>query len=260
MSLTFRNIAIMATCLGDQVMPDAVVAAVKLLKRAGYTPANLAHADRKASVAAVHFPTAQTCCGQMFANSGNRLEAIRRAQHTIDVFEDFDAVILASGSCSAMIRIEYLHLFDTENPWHARAAALANKTFELSEFLLQHTTWRPSPSDSAPSVTYHDSCHMNRLLGLGQDARELLSLAGCTIHEMVEPDRCCGFGGMFSVKMAEVSNAMTREKLERAAATEADLLVSADPGCLLQMQGLALGEGLPQPIQHIALVLESLSK
>jgi L-lactate dehydrogenase complex protein LldE len=99
---------------------------------------------------------------------------------------------------------------------------------------------------------------MNRMLYLKQEPRTLLAAAGCTLVEMVEPDRCCGFGGLFSIRMAEVSNAMTAEKLRRAGLTETDILVTADPGCLMQMRGLVKSSQLRA--EHLATVLEEITR
>lgn len=237
-----RRVALMVTCMVDQVMPEIGVAAVRLLRRAGY---------------AVEFPTEQTCCGQPFYNSGFRDQAARLARRTIDLFEPYDAVIIPGGSCAAMLRKEYPHLLEAEQEWAGRAAQLAAKTFELGEFLVRQAQWLPSANPSAPSVTYHDSCHMNRMLGLGQDSRILLQAAGCTLIEMAESDRCCGFGGVFCIRMPEISNAMTSEKLSRAAVTRADVIVSADPGCLMQMRGLLKGSA--QRAEHLAVVLDEVT-
>ena len=108
------------------------------------------------------------------------------------------------------------------------------------------------------TVTYHDSCHMCRLLELSQEPRKLLTEAGYSLHEMEESDRCCGFGGVFSARMPEVSTAMTAEKLRQATETQAATLVTADPGCLMQMRGLAGDDG--PPIEHLATVLEAATK
>lgn len=233
-----KTVAFFVTCLNDQMMPEVGVAAVRLLRAAGYD---------------VVFPHAQTCCGQPFFNSGYHEEAARVARQTIQVLEPYPAVVLPSGSCTAMIRQEYPHLFHDDPPWLSRAEGLAAKTFELSEFLVEQTDWRPRPVASPPTVTYHDSCHANRLLHLGKQARELLAAMGCTITEMEESDRCCGFGGVFSVKMPEVSNAMTGEKVRQAAATKTDLVVTIDPGCLMQMRGLSQEAGVR--VEHLATVL-----
>lgn len=238
-----KTIALMVTCIVDQVMPEAGVAAVRLLRRAGYT---------------VEFPHEQTCCGQPFYNSGFRDRALPLVKRTIEIFERYDAVVAPSGSCTAMIRKEYPHVLEGSPEWGARAQALAAKTYELSEFLVHQAGWEPRAAAHAPRVTYHDSCHMNRMLHLRAEPRHLLQAAGCTLVEMVEPDRCCGFGGVFSIRMPEVSNAMTGEKLRRAAVTETDLLVTSDPGCLMQMRGLANGSGVR--VEHLATVLEELTR
>ncbi|MBN1679232.1 MAG: (Fe-S)-binding protein [Anaerolineae bacterium] len=236
-------IALMVTCLVDQIMPDVGIAAVKLLRRAGYT---------------VDFPTGQTCCGQPFYNSGFHDQAAQLARRTIMLFEPYAAVVVPGGSCTSMIREEYPRLLARWPDWQRRAVDLAAKTFELSAFLVHRAQWLPEPNANAPRVTYHDSCHMNRMLHLHDEPRTLLTAAGCTLVEMDEPDRCCGFGGLFCVRMPEVSNAMTAEKLRRAAAVESDVLVSADPGCLMQMRGLVEGTGVR--IEHLATVLEAITR
>jgi L-lactate dehydrogenase complex protein LldE len=158
-----------------------------------------------------------------------------------------------------MIRLEYAHLFEDEPEWRNRARQLAAKAYELSDFLVNHLNWIPdrqAGQDQAPekSITYHDSCHMTRLLGLGSESRWLLDAAGISLCEMEESDRCCGFGGVFSARMPEVSTAMTAEKLRQAAETGVPTLVTADPGCLMQMRGLAADNG--PAIKHLATILE----
>lgn len=233
-----RQVALFVMCLVDQIMPEIGVATVRLLRRAGYE---------------VVFPPAQTCCGQPFFNSGFREEAVRLARRTVEIFEDYEAVVLPSGSCTAMIRTEYPHLLEPWPEWQTRARDLAAKTFELTEFLVHRARWSPQPQAEAPRVTYHDSCHMCRLLHLRQEPRHLLAAAGCTLVEMAESDRCCGFGGLFSIRMPEVSNAMTVEKLRQAVSTGAEILVTADPGCLMQMRGMVAGMGVRA--EHVAVVL-----
>lgn len=234
-------IALCVTCVVDQVMPEVGVATVKLLRRAGFQ---------------VEFPQAQTCCGQPFFNSGFRDEAAKLAMRMIEIFEPYEMVVLPSGSCTTMIRVEYPHLLHDKPQWYYRAKRLAAKTFELSEFLAKRTDWQPSRGDG-PTVTYHDSCHMCRMLGLVDEPREMLTAVGCQITEMEASNRCCGFGGLFSVRMSELSNAMTAEKLAKAEATGADVLVTADPGCLLQMRGLL---GPDQRAEHIAIILEEATR
>lgn len=238
------SVALFVTCTVDQLMPEVGVATVKLLRRAG---------------CAVAFPTAQTCCGQPFFNSGFRAEARHLAKRTIAAFADYDTVVLPSGSCTTMIRQEYPHLLADEPEWAEHARTLGAKTYELSEFLVHHTDWQISPAAEPRPITYHDSCHMCRLLGLREEPRQALTAAGCQISEMAEPDRCCGFGGLFSVRMPEVSNAMSGEKLRQARATEAPTLVTADPGCLMQLRGLVETDDSVQ-MAHLATVLEELTR
>ncbi len=238
-----KHVALCVTCTVDQLMPEVGVATVKVLRRAGCT---------------VDFPTEQTCCGQPFFNSGFRTEAKHLAQRTIAAFAGYDAVVLPSGSCTTMIREEYLHLFEDDPQWYKHAKELGQKTFELSEFLQHQTDWEIPSAEATHNITYHDSCHMCRMLGLREEPRKTLSEAGCQITEMAEADRCCGFGGLFSVRMPEVSNAMTGEKLRQAKATEATTLVTADPGCLMQMRGLSDEAGVQ--VEHLAIVLEELTR
>lgn len=247
-----QRVALCVTCIVDQLMPEIGQATVKVLQRAGFQ---------------VDFPEQQTCCGQPFFNSGFRRQAINLARRTIEIFEEHDVVVLPSGSCTTMIRIEYPHLLEPWPEWHQRAQRLASKTYELSEFLEQVAAWPGGQLDednadaakkNDKTITYHDSCHMCRLLHLRDEPRRLLTGVGYSLHEMDEPDRCCGFGGLFSLRMPEVSNAMTAEKLRQANETGADVLVTADPGCLMQMRGLLEGDSLQ--VRHIAAVLEEATR
>ena len=237
-----KTLALFVTCLVDQVMPEVGVSAVKVLRRAGYE---------------VTFPQAQTCCGQPFFNSGFQDEARRLARQTVDLLADEPAVVLPSGSCTAMIRQEYPHLLADEPGYYYRALRLARKTYELSEFLSQMADWPPptATETAVEPITYHDSCHMCRLLRLRDEPRQVLRRAGYAIAEMEESDRCCGFGGLFSLRMAEISNAMTAEKLRLAAESAAATLITADPGCLMQLRGM-LPEGSELQLEHLAVALE----
>jgi L-lactate dehydrogenase complex protein LldE len=240
-----NRVALCVTCIVDQLMPEVGVASVKVLRRAGCQ---------------VDFPAEQTCCGQPFYNSGYRKQAAQLAKRTIEIFEPHETVVLPSGSCTSMIRTEYGHLFEDSPIWSERAQKLAGKTFELSEYLVHHLGWQPEvdTKHELGPLTYHDSCHMNRLLHLRDEPRQLLTGTGYSLCEMSESDRCCGFGGIFSLRMPEVSTAMTAEKLRQAAETGAKTIVTADPGCLMQMRELAGDEG--QRFEHLATMLEEGSR
>lgn len=242
--MTKPKVALCVTCTVDQILPEVGVATVKLLRRAGFE---------------VEFPQAQTCCGQPFFNSGFREEARHLAKRLVTIFAPYQAVVLPGGSCTSMIRVEYAHLFEDDPTWQAQVEKLAAKTYELGEFLTKHTNWQIPTNDNAPTITYHDSCHMCRLLGLKEEPRQALTEAGCTITEMQDSEQCCGFGGLFSMRMPEVSNAMTSAKLRQADETSANTLVTSDPGCLMQMRGLA--HQTPNlRVEHIATVLEEVTR
>src|SRR4029077_13698190 len=140
----------MATCLGDVMRPEAAVATVRLLRRLGAT---------------VNFPERQTCCGQPFYNSGFLKGARDLACHTIEVFADENPVVVPSGSCAAMVKIEFPHLFHDDAHWHERAAELAARTFELSDFLVNHLKVADVGAKFEGRVAYHYACHL-RCLGL----------------------------------------------------------------------------------------------
>lgn len=238
------TIAFFSTCLVDQAFPEVGQAAVKLLRRSGYK---------------VEYPKKQTCCGQPFYNSGFLGETQRLAKHTIRVLEKYPLVVMPSGSCTTMMRKEYPHLFPEGSEWHQKAAALSAKTYELTEFLEEQTSLQFNSRNSGVTVTYHDSCHMNRALGIKEPPRQLLKRAGYVIEEMEESDRCCGFGGLFSVRMPEVSLAMTQEKITQAERTSAEILVTSDPGCLMQMRTQVDRDDSIRVV-HIAELLEESSR
>jgi L-lactate dehydrogenase complex protein LldE len=242
---TPNSLALFATCLVDQVYPQIGIAITRVLRQSGFE---------------VDFPAEQTCCGQPFYNSGFIKESRRLARQTIEVFSDYPAVVLPSGSCTTMIRKEYVHLFEDDPVWRGRASAMAAKTYEFTEFMVKQVDLDNIKSfGGGQVVTYHDSCHMYRTLGIKDEPRNLLKRAGFNIAEMEPSDRCCGFGGLFSTKIPEVSQAMTEEKLSKALRTGAQVLVSSDPGCIMQMRN-QLGNGAPIQIKHIAEILDEVTR
>jgi L-lactate dehydrogenase complex protein LldE len=234
-----NTVHLFTTCLVDQVYPQIGVAVVKLLRRSGFD---------------VVYPPDQVCCGQPFYNSGYHQEARKLASQTIAVLEDAENVVIPSGSCTAMIRHEYPKLFAGQSEMLEKAESLAAKTFEFTKFLTEKTKLFTENSPEPESeITYHDSCHMCRNLGIRQPPRELLQRSGYQVKEMEESDRCCGFGGVFFARMPEISQAMAAEKLRNAAQSGAQQVVTADPGCIMRMQQDPDRE---IEIKHIAEVLE----
>lgn len=235
------RVGLFVTCLVDQFFPNVGVATVRLLRHAGCT---------------VEFPLAQTCCGQPGYNAGFPEYARPLAQRTIELFEPYDAVVLPSGSCAAMLRHGYLDLFKDEPLWQARARALAAKTYELAEFLVRVLGRPDFGARFDARVTYHDSCHALRGLGVHDEPRRLLSAVEGLL--LVEPERaetCCGFGGAFAVDFAEISTAMGADKVAALERTGASCVVSSEVSCLMHLSGLLRRQGSRLRPLHLAELL-----
>ncbi len=222
------------------------LAVLRVLERAGH-PAE--------------FPAGQTCCGQPLFNTGHRAVAVSLARRTIQVLQPYDAVIVPSGSCTAMIRAHYASLFDPADPARQEADALAAKTFEFSEFLVKKLGLSSVAASCPGKVTYHEGCHLARELGIRAEPRALLrQVHGAELVEMDGVDQCCGFGGSFSVKYDRVSTAMGNSKIESIKATGAPTVVSCDPSCLLHLGGLLRRQGVAVTTRHLAEILAAENK
>lgn len=229
-------IGLFPTCLGDAVHPRVVRDAERVLRAAGIDPAPVRGA---------------TCCGQPAWNGGFAADARRVARRTLRALADFDAVIVPSGSCAAMMRLHWPQLF-ADGRDAALAARVAPRVFELSQYLVEELDAGPIGSPTGRTVSYHDSCHMLRELGIQEQPRRLLEASGATLVALPRPDLCCGFGGTFSVRQPEVSVALADDKL--GGAGEADALVTADPGCLMHLRGRSERVGGPRVV-HLATAL-----
>ena len=231
----------MITCLGDVLRPEAGVATVRLLRRLGVT---------------VHFPERQTCCGQPFYNSGFLEGACDLARHTIEAFAEDRTVVGPSGSCGAMVKIEFPHLFHEQPDWHSRAEALAARTFELSDFLVNRLNVTDVGAEFNGTVAYHFACHL-RGLGLKSEAETLIrNVHGVEYVALEKQDQCCGFGGSFAVRYPQISGAMVGDKVGCVVRTKADLLVSTDTGCLMNIGGALHRQGVATRTTHLAELLE----
>lgn len=206
--------------------------------------------------AEVSFDPAQTCCGQPAFNTGYTDEARRVAERVLDLFDGADYVVAPSGSCSTMVRVFYPELFADDPARLAMARALGSRFFEFSEFLVKVLGVENVGASFPHRVTYHDSCHLLRELGISEEPRRLIrAVSGVELVEMDDYKLCCGFGGTFSVKFPEVSAAMGRDKLKAAANAGAEYLVANDSGCLMHLAGLIHRQGLPLKAMHLAELL-----
>ena len=204
----------------------------------------------------VHFPKAQTCCGQPAFNSGYPDEARTIARHFLEVFRDSEHIIVPSGSCCAMISHHFADIFENDPKLLAEVHALEPRVWEFSRFLLDVAKVEDVGARFNGVVTYHDSCHALRELRIKAGPRKLLAkVQGLTLAEMDVAEECCGFGGTFSVKFPEVSGAMARTKIDSIRKTGASTVVSIDSSCLMQLQGVIDRAGLPIRTLHLAEVL-----
>jgi L-lactate dehydrogenase complex protein LldE len=239
------RVALFVTCLVDMFRPSVGFATIKLLEDAGCT---------------VEVPEAQTCCGQPAWNSGDRKTAAAVAKQVIAAFEGYDYIVAPSGSCGSTIAKDYAQMFDADDPWRARAAALGAKTHEIVSFLTDVMGVEAVAAKLSGAVTYHDSCSGLRSMGVSAQPRKLLaSVEGLELREMHENDVCCGFGGTFCVKYPDISNKMVSDKTRHIAATGAGTVLAGDLGCLMNMAGKLSREGKPVKARHVVEVLAGMA-
>jgi L-lactate dehydrogenase complex protein LldE len=234
------KIALLVTCLADVLRPEIGIATVELLRRLGHE---------------VEFPAAQTCCGQPLFNSGFADLAAEQARHTIGVFRDAEAVVVPSGSCAAMVKTEYPHLLHDDARWHADAVALAERTHELSSFLVNRLGITDVGARYEGRVTYHFACHNRMLAATTEVERLLAAVRGLTYVPLARQDQCCGFGGSFSVRYPNISAAMVNDKSNDILASGAAAVVSTDFGCLMNIGGRLHRRRAAVEVLHLAELL-----
>jgi L-lactate dehydrogenase complex protein LldE len=233
------------TCYNDTLFPETGRAVVQLLERLGVE---------------VVFNSRQTCCGQMHANTGFRGEAFSQAKRLVRLYRDAEAVVIPSSSCVAMLREQYPGLIDElgNDDLRREFEALLPRVYELSEFLVDKLGVDDVGAYFPHRVTYHASCHGLRALHLGDRPMRLLSKVRGLDHVPLDHlDRCCGFGGTFSVKNAEVSSAMMAVKLQDVLATRAEYCTALDNSCLMHLEGALHRQYAGMKTIHMAQILAS---
>jgi L-lactate dehydrogenase complex protein LldE len=238
-----ERVSLFVTCMVDQLFPKVGIAMADVLERLGYQ---------------VDFPENQTCCGQPAFNSGYWQEARTVARHFLDTFEKSERIVVPSGSCTAMIVHHFAEMFQKEPETLARVHALEKRVWEFATFLTEVAGVEDVGARFNGVVTFHDGCHALRELGVKAAPRRLLArVRGLELREMSPAEECCGFGGTFSVKFPELSGAMAVTKIDAITRTGAATVVSLDPSCLMQIQGVLSRAGSNIRTLHLAEVLAS---
>ena len=239
------RVALFATCFNDTVWPSTPRAVVSLLERLGCR---------------VEFPGAQTCCGQMFTNTGYAAESVPLVRSFVDVFGEFDAVVVPSGSCTGSVREQHAGLARRAGDagLERAVAGLAPRVFELSEFLVDVLGVTDVGAYFPHRVTYHPTCHSMRMIRVGDRPLRLLrAVRGIDLVELPAAGECCGFGGTFAMKNADVSVAMGSDKARHVRSTGAEVLVAGDNSCLAHIGGLLTRQRAGVRVMHLAEVLAS---
>lgn len=237
------RVSIFITCLCDIFSPHVGKHTVEILERFGCE---------------VDFPELQTCCGQPAYNSGFFKESKEAMKQMMRAFKDSEYVVGPSGSCVGMLK-EYPNLFKGDPEWEEEARKLADKSYELTQFLVDVLKIVDVGSTFKGKVTYHPSCHMTRLLGVNEAPITLLEhIDGVELIELPVKEDCCGFGGTFAVKNAAISEEMVTEKSQHVTETKAEYLVGGDMGCLFNIGGKMQREGKKVEVVHIAEILNTI--
>ena len=236
------KVSLFIPCFVDACYPRVGVSIVQILERLGHT---------------IDFPEELTCCGQPPFNTGYWDEARAVGVRVLERFKNAEVVVIASGSCGAMLKVFYPQLF-SGTPHENLARELSAKCFEFSDFLVTKLGVTDVGAKFEASVTFHDGCHGLRELGIKKGPRQLLAqVRGLKLIEMTDAEMCCGFGGTFAAKFPAISSAMGEQKCASALQTEAQFIVSNDSSCLMHIQGLISRQKQPIRTIHLAEILAS---
>jgi L-lactate dehydrogenase complex protein LldE len=237
-----KTVQLFVTCLIDNFFPDVGFAVVEILEELGL---------------AVEFPQTQTCCGQPAFNGGFWDDARAMARYTIDVLSRSEApIVVPSGSCAEMIIHHYPEILAGDATYASKARAVATRTYEFSQFLVDVLGVTDLQARAGGRLTYHSSCHGLRGLGLKAQPQQLLdNVSGVERKALPGAEECCGFGGLFAVKMSDISGAILQRKLDNIESTGADTVVGIDVSCLMQIAGGLHRRGSQVQVKHLAEVL-----
>jgi L-lactate dehydrogenase complex protein LldE len=237
------KVSLFVPCLVEEVKPEIGAAAARVLARAGCE---------------VEYPPGQTCCGQPLYKAGHADKVRGPAKHFLRVFEQAEAVVAPSGSCVAMVRKAYPLLLEDEPHESARARDLAERTFEFSEFLAGRLGVLDLGAELHALAVYHDSCQVGRALGVREEPLKLMAhVKGLRMVQLQRPEACCGFGGTFSLQFPELSTAITEDKLADIEGSGADVAITAEPSCLINIESMMRHKKSQLRIMHLAELLDT---
>ncbi|HEX4022873.1 MAG TPA: (Fe-S)-binding protein [Acidobacteriaceae bacterium] len=237
------RIALFITCYNDTLFPETGIAAVRVLERLGHT---------------VEFPEAQTCCGQMHYNTGYQAEALPLVRRFVHIFQNYEVICVPSSSCVAMMREHYekIAIAAGDEKLQAAVVALLPRIYEFTELLVHRLGVEDVGATYPHRVTYHASCHSLRSLHVGDVPLRLLQkVRGIDLVPLEGLEQCCGFGGTFAIKNADVSGAMLEEKLQCIQKTQAEICTACDNSCLMHLQGAMHRQHASVRTVHIAQIL-----
>ena len=232
------KVAFFATCIADNVLPAVGIKSVQLLEKLGCT---------------IFFNPKQTCCGQPLVNSGYQEKAKKSMRVLIDALLENECqyIVAPSGSCVLQVK-EFPRFFQADDIWKSKAKLLADKSYEITDFIVNILHVKDVGAELNGRAAYHPSCHMSRMLGVKEPPYQLLkNVKGLELVSFKGQDKCCGFGGTFSVTMADISGAIVTEKVRNIAAAGVDYLIGADGACLMNIKGRIQRENLNIRILHI---------
>ncbi len=233
-----KTVSLFIPCTVDLFLPEIGEATYRLLQRLGAHP--------------IYHPE-QTCCGQPAINAGYLSQARKAAKHFIDVFGEDEMVISPSGSCVCTVKYHYPDLLCDEADWRLRAEALAARTYELTQYIVDVLGVEDCGATFNGKVAYHESCHILRGLGVSEQPKKLISnVKGSRLLALTGADTCCGFGGEFANDYPDISEAMVKEKCENYLASGADVLLLCEPGCLLNIGGYLSRNHPDKKVMHLA--------
>ena len=239
------KVALMLTCINDALFPETGKAVVRLLRRLGVE---------------VDFPTGQTCCGQPMINTGYLEEAVPVVRQWVSAFQGYDAVVVPSGSCAGSVRHQHgiVARRSGDRALQEAVAEAGPRAYELTEFLVDVLGVEDVGAYFPHRVTYHPTCHSLRMLAVGDRPERLLrAVRGIRLVELPAAEECCGFGGTFAVKNADVSTAMLSDKVGNVLDTNAEVVCAVDSSCLMHIGGgLSRGRTGVRTV-HLAEILAS---